>query len=86
MNLNSNWMKDLRTEGLSPHVRAADPPGQPVDGKDPKRGSVMDLTTLWRLTEAWYTGRLARGYTRREPAAAADYFREVGLEGPFWGL
>ena len=49
-------------------------------------GHVMDLTTLWRLAEHWYDGRLARGYARREPAAAADYFRTVGLRGPFWGL
>jgi hypothetical protein len=50
------------------------------------RGYVMDLTTLWRLASDWYTGRLDRGYLRREPAAAADYLRTVGLSGPFWGL
>jgi hypothetical protein len=50
-----------------------------------ERGSVMDLPTLWRLAEGWYAGRLESGYTRREPAAAAAYFREVGLEGSFWG-
>ncbi|GAB3202018.1 organomercurial lyase [Geodermatophilus arenarius] len=50
------------------------------------RGYVMDLTTLWRLASDWYTGRFDRGYTRREPARAADYMRSVGLSGPFWGL
>jgi hypothetical protein len=50
------------------------------------RGYVMDLTTLWRLAQHWYDGRLDYGYTRRDPATAAAYFREVGLEGPFWGL
>ena len=50
------------------------------------QGYVMDLRTLWRLASDWYTGRLRhRGYTRREPAAAADYLRSVGLSGPFWG-
>lgn len=49
-------------------------------------GYVMDLTTLWRFASDWYTGRLDRGYVRREPAAAADYERSVGLSGPFWGL
>ena len=49
-------------------------------------GSVMDLATLWRLARGWYAGRLERGYRRREPAAAAQYFREVGLTGEFWGL
>jgi len=49
------------------------------------RGHVMDVSTLWRLAQGWYAGRLDRGYTRREPVAAADYFRSVGLTGPFWG-
>jgi hypothetical protein len=50
------------------------------------RGYVMDLPTLWRLAQGWYAGRLDRGYTRREPAAAALSCAKVGLEGPFWGL
>jgi hypothetical protein len=49
-------------------------------------GYVMDLTTLWRLARGWYAGRLDRGYTRREPSESREYFRSVGLEGPFWGL
>jgi hypothetical protein len=51
-----------------------------------ERGYVMDLATLWRLARGWYAGRLDRGYQRREPAQAAAYFREVGLDGAFWGL
>jgi hypothetical protein len=50
------------------------------------RGYVLDLAMLWRLASHWYDGRLDRGYVRRDPAAAADYFRAVGLRGPFWGL
>jgi hypothetical protein len=50
------------------------------------RGEVMDLATLWHFASGWYTGRLERGYTRREPAEAADYLRGVGLSGAFWGL
>lgn len=50
------------------------------------RGYVMDLATLWRLASGWYAGRLDSGYTRREPAEASRYFRDAGLEGPFWGL
>ena len=53
-------------------------------GRD--RGYVMDLATLWRLASQWYAGRLEHGYTRRDPSQAADYFRQVGLRGPFWGL
>lgn len=49
-------------------------------------GYVLDLPTLWRLAEHWYDGRLDRGYRRREPEEAAEYFRSVGLSGPFWGL
>lgn len=51
-----------------------------------ERGYVMDLATLWRLASRWYAGRLEHGYTRRDPAEAKDYFREVGLSGSFWGL
>lgn len=53
-------------------------------GREP--GYVMNLETLWRFAQGWYEGRLDRGYVRREPAEAADYFRSVGLEGEFWGL
>ena len=49
-------------------------------------GYVMDVPTLWRLASHWYDGRLDRGYVRREPGAAKDYLRSVGLSGPFWGL
>jgi hypothetical protein len=51
-----------------------------------ERGYVMDLGTLWRLAQGWYAGRLERGYQRREPSEARDYFCSVGLRGPFWGL
>lgn len=49
-------------------------------------GYRMDLDTLWRFAAGWYQGRLERGYRRREPADAHAYFRQVGLQGPFWGL
>jgi hypothetical protein len=51
-----------------------------------ERGYVMDLSTLWALARDWYRGRLEPGYRRREPSEAAQYFRSVGLQGPFWGL
>lgn len=50
------------------------------------RGYVMDLATLWNLAAHWYDGRLDRGYVRREPVAAQQYLRSVGLSGTFWGL
>jgi len=49
-------------------------------------GYVMDLPTLWRFASRWYEGRLDRGYLRRDPATAAQYLRECGLTGDFWGL
>jgi hypothetical protein len=49
-------------------------------------GYVMDLPTLWRLAAGWYAGRLESPYERRDPQSAAQYFRSVGLHGPFWGL
>src|SRR6478735_5987793 len=51
-----------------------------------EEGYVMDLATLWRLASHWYDGRLDFGYQRRDPTTAAEYFRSVGLRGPFWGL
>ena len=49
------------------------------------RGYVMDVETLWNFAGRWYEGRLERGYVRREPSQAKDYFRSVGLVDPFWG-
>ena len=49
-------------------------------------GYIMDLATLWRLASGWYSGRLDSPYQRKDPQGAADYFRGVGLQGPFWGL
>lgn len=50
------------------------------------KGYVMDTDTLWHFAKEWYSGRLQRGYKRREPAQAKSYFRSVGLRGAFWGL
>jgi hypothetical protein len=55
-------------------------------GPGRSRGYVMGLATLWRFASRWYAGRLDIGYRRRDPAASAAYFREVGLQGSFWGL
>lgn len=52
---------------------------------DLPEGAVFDLAALWRLASDWYSGRLERGYRRREPVQAASYFRGVGLTGSFWG-
>ncbi|KAI1721078.1 alkylmercury lyase domain-containing protein [Ditylenchus destructor] len=48
-------------------------------------GYCMNLTTLWNLAKNWYSGRLGTPYKRREPSQAAEYFKSVGLKGPFWG-
>ena len=57
-----------------------------LDATGNQKGYVMDLATLWRLSARWYSGRLDFGYTRRDPVSSAEYFRSVGLSGPFWGL
>ncbi len=49
------------------------------------RGYVMDIPTLWNFASRWYEGRLERGYVRRDPVTAKEYFRSVGLADPFWG-
>jgi hypothetical protein len=56
-----------------------------LDATGARRGSVFDLEKLWRLASDWYTGRLDRGYRRRDPSEAASYFRGAGLVGDFWG-
>lgn len=50
------------------------------------QGYIMDLAALWHLASGWYSGRLDSPYQRKDPQSAADYFRSVGLHGPFWGL
>jgi hypothetical protein len=50
------------------------------------KGYVLDLDTLWRLARGWYAGRLDSPYQRKDPETAKEYFRSVGLHGPFWGL
>lgn len=57
-----------------------------VGAHDEQRGYLMDLGTLWRMAQGWYAGRLDRGYQRREPQQAAEYFASVGLRGAFWRL
>jgi hypothetical protein len=49
-------------------------------------GYSMNLETLWNLSRSWYEGRLNYEYERREPSAALDYFKSVGLRGEFWGI
>lgn len=56
-----------------------------LDRTGSTRGYVMDVATLWHFASRWYEGRLERGYVRREPSDAKDYFRSVGLIDPFWG-
>jgi hypothetical protein len=56
-----------------------------LERRSHQRGYVMDVETLWRLAAGWYQGRLDRGYVRREPVAASEYLRSVGLADPFWG-
>ena len=51
-----------------------------------QKGYVMSLATLWNLASHWYEGRMSLDYKRREPETAAQYFREAGLSGSFWGL
>jgi hypothetical protein len=48
-------------------------------------GYVMDLPTLRSFAAHWYDGRLEHGYVCREPSAAHDCIRSVGLSGPLWG-
>jgi len=51
-----------------------------------RRDYVLDLDTLWRLAWGRYDGRMERGDSRREPAAARKYLRAAGPTGEFWSL
>jgi hypothetical protein len=57
-----------------------------LDRTGHEKGYLLDLATLWRLAHGWYAGRLDSPYRRRDPQTAKEYFRSVGLHGPFWGL
>ena len=57
-----------------------------LEGTGDPEGYRMNLMTLWRFAAGWYAGRLDRGYRRREPSEAREYFAAVGLRGSFWGL
>jgi len=83
---NHMWDDVLHTCGNQRIFCSEECVGTWLDRTGQSRGYVMDLPTLWRLASGWYAGRLERGYVRREPSAAADYLRSVGLSGAFWGL
>ena len=55
-----------------------------------REGESRATSWTWPRCGGWpATGTTAAstpGYTRRDPATAAAYFRSVGLRGPFWGL
>ncbi len=71
------------TSGCSA-TRRASTTGSVVRGRSAATSPTSRPYGGWRAR--WYAGRLDDGYRRREPAAAAAYFREVGLRGAFWGL
>ena len=79
------WDDVVRACGYQRLFCSSDCVARWLDREGLDRGYEMDLATLWRLASGWYSGRLERGYTSREPVAAAEYFRSVGLTGPFWG-
>ncbi|WP_051813381.1 organomercurial lyase [Kitasatospora sp. MBT63] len=80
------WDDVVRTCGNQRLFCSTDCVGSWLRRTGQERGYVMDLETLWRFAADWYTGRLDAGYTRRDPAAAGEYFARIGLHGSFWGL
>ena len=67
----------------------ADLATEPLATREQVRSGLVTLAAARHLalgSAGWYAGRLERGYVRREPSAAADYLRSVGLSGTFWGL
>ena len=57
-----------------------------ISEKGKAKGYLMDIPTLWRFAARWYEGRMELNYERKEPSAAQEYFKEIGLTGEFWGI
>lgn len=49
-------------------------------------GAFLSLEQQWRLSRAWFEGRLDPAFRRRTAEDAQALFEELGLTGPFWSL
>jgi len=49
-------------------------------------GAFLTLEQQWRLSRAWFQGRLAPDFRRRTVEEAQAVFDAIGLTGAFWSL
>ena len=49
-------------------------------------GAIVPVEVLGELSRDWYGGRLDDAWRPSTPAEKQALLREVGLDGPFWGL
>jgi len=48
------------------------------------RGAIVSLDQCWRLSQAWYPGRLTAEWRRMNAAETQATFDSLGLTGDFW--
>lgn len=57
-----------------------------VRARGGERGYAMPITTLWRVAETWYDGRLDPRPLSRTIDEKQAILERAGLTGPFWQL
>ena len=55
-----------------------------VGTQDLDIGATVPFETLGKLSRRWYAGRLSDHWRPFSARKKQDFFREVGLQGPFW--
>ena len=49
-----------------------------------KRGEVLSVAEVWKLSKLWYQDRMSVEYHGRTAEQAAAIFRQAGLTSSFW--
>lgn len=52
--------------------------------RNTKRGAVMTVPQLWKLSQRWYRDRMSPEYHGRSMEEAQKIFEGVGLTSEFW--
>lgn len=57
-----------------------------LEGRGDERGGSMDVSTAWRLADAWYRDRLDPAWERPPVDEIEALFASLGLTDDFWKL
>jgi hypothetical protein len=49
-----------------------------------RRGAVLSVPQLWKLSQLWYHNRMSPDYHGRTLEQIQQIFREAGLTSEFW--